>query len=327
MGSALAAVGQRLGRRARNWARRRQGTDPATLTLDTRRIYILPTRAGVIFALIVFTMLLGAMNYNNNMGFALAFLLTGIGLVSLYHCHHNLAGLTITATGAAPAFAGEALQFQFALDNPGALARTQLCLGWDGEAPVLADLEPGARRRVVLPLATRRRGPLAAPRLQLSTRYPLGLCRAWSWVHMDLAGLVYPHPETADGEAGDAGEDQPAAGAQAAGEDDFAGLRAWRAGDPPRRIAWKVLARSGQKLVSEYQGGVAQPVWIDWSRQPAPDYETRISRLAWRVLQADAGGGDYGLRLPGLSLPPDRGPAHRHRCLEALARLPGAGTA
>ena len=100
------AVGTRVRRRAERWARTRQGSDPHSVSLHTRRIYILPTRAGIIFAAIVFTMLLGSMNYNNNLGFVLTFLLTGIAVVSIYHCHRNLTELCLHYLGAEPVFAG-----------------------------------------------------------------------------------------------------------------------------------------------------------------------------------------------------------------------------
>jgi uncharacterized protein (DUF58 family) len=36
-------------------------------------------------------------------------------------------------------------------------------------------------------------------------------------------------------------------------------------------------------------------------------------------MQAEDFGQSYGLRLPGVAIPPGRGEAHRARCLEALA--------
>lgn len=319
MAAVLQGARNRLALRARAWALRRQGTDPAAVTLNSSRLYILPTRAGLLFAVIVFTMLLGAMNYNNNLGFALAFLLAGIGLVSMHHCHHTLNGLAVRALGAAPVFAGEDLQFRFTIENPGRRARWQLALGWDGGTTVMTELEPGEHRSVQLSLPATHRGRITAPRLQVSTRFPLGLFRAWTWVNMDLAGLAYPRPATrANGRAtGEPGRRET--GLDTAGDDDYAGLRAWRPGDPPRRIAWKILARTGQKMVSEYRSDAAVPRWIDWASEHAPDTEQRIAQLARRVIDASLEPRDYGLRIPGHTINPARGDGHRHDCLRALA--------
>lgn len=327
MATALAGFGSRIGRRARAWARRRQGIDDPTTTLHGGRIYILPTRAGIIFALILFTMLLGAMNYNNNLGFALTFLLAGLGIVSMHHCHHNLAGLSLRSLGARPVFAGEPLKFSFVLDNASNQPRWQLRLGWDGADPRVAEIEAGGRQTLQLSLPTSGRGRVSAPRVQLSTLYPLGLLRAWAWINLDLSGLAYPAPAAvATGvDIGEAGQNDH--GRSPSGDDDYSGMRAWRTGDPPRRIAWKALARTGQKLVSEYEGGNPAPLWIDWDTESVADAEQRIARLARRVLDADVSGRVYGLRLPGLEIPPNRGAVQLHACLEQLALMPGPARA
>ena len=319
MVAVLRNTATRWRKRARAWAAKRQGTDPQRLELESRRVYILPTRAGLIFAVIVFTMLLGAMNYNNNMGFALTFLLAGIGIVSIHHCHHNLTGLLLQAVAASPVFAGDDLRFRFTLENPSRDTRWQLKLGWDGGPTQVTELEPGERGTVTLCQPTHKRGRIKLPRLRVSTQYPLGLFQAWAWVNMDLDGLAYPQPAarasgTATGAPGR--RDQ---GRDTSGDDDYSGMRDWREGDPPRRIAWKVLARTGQKLVSEYHGGAPMPRWIDWESEPAADDEERLSRLARRVLDADDGAWEYGLRMPGGQVGPGVGPDHRHRCLELLA--------
>jgi uncharacterized protein (DUF58 family) len=50
--------------------------------------------------------------------------------------------------------------------------------------------------------------------------------------------------------------------------------------------------------------------------------EARISRLTRWVLEADAAGMAYGLRLPSTVIAPASGATHRTQCLEALALLP-----
>ena len=99
-----------LSRFVQRWARRRQGLDGDCIALGHNRIYILPTRSGLVFGAVFFTMLLGALNYSNNMGFALAFLLTAVAVVSIHHCQRNLDGLRLTVSGCTPVFAGEPLE-------------------------------------------------------------------------------------------------------------------------------------------------------------------------------------------------------------------------
>lgn len=320
MAAGLAALNDRFGQALRAWAKRRQGTDAPDVELQSRRIYILPTRAGLIFALIAFVMMLGAMNYNNNLGFALTFLLAAVGVVSIHHCHHNLAQLRLSALGAEPVFAGDSWQFRFRLHNDRQHTRWQTRLTWDGNAQeVCVDLDGNAQALLELPLDAPGRGFHPVPRLRVATCYPLGLFEAWSWLNFDIKGLAYPRP--APRASGLATGDPARTGLDASGDDDYAGMRQWRPGDSPRRIAWKALARTGQKLVHEYRGGAGAPVWIDWDSESGNDNEQRIARLARRVLDAAASGAEFGLRVPGVVVQPDQGLEQRHRCLRALALI------
>ncbi len=313
------AISLKIRTHARKWARRRQGSDPHSVRLHSNRIYILPTRAGLIFALIIFAMLMGAMNYNNNMGFALTFLLTGVGIISIYHCHRNLAGVCVHYLGGNPVFVGDEMRFQFALENQSPKSRWQMRVDWDKNHEVCDRLSGESRQDLTLHLATRQRGIIEWPRIQLSTRYPLGLVRAWAWIDMALTELVYADPaEYADKTlAGESG--QTISGADAGGDDDFSGLRDYRIGDSPKHIDWKAMARSGETLVKEYKGGTRELVWIDWDACPCSDVERRISWLTRQVLDADSMNRSYGLRLPGLEISPAQGASHRHRCLKRLA--------
>ena len=323
------AIAQRLnqtfGRKAQDWARRRQGTDPRSCRLESRRIYILPTRAGVIYAVVVFTMLLGSMNYNNNLGFALTFLLASLGIISIYHCHRNLTDIYLHFSGSQPAFAGESVRFNFVIENKSPYSRAQLHVGHNDRQELCDTLAADERQHVNVRIESSRRGWLSLPRLLLSTRYPLGLFRAWAWINMDIIEVVYPQPAptapvtmTNHGGHSTSGQNSP-------GDDDFSGLRTYRVGDPPKRIAWKILARTGETLITEYHGGSNDLIWIDWHDYPASDPEKRISLLTRRVLDAEATGNAWGLRIPGQVIGPDRGATHQHQCLQALA-LVDAGT-
>jgi len=321
----LNAIAQRLNdtfsRKAQDWARRRQGVDPHSSRLESRRIYILPTRPGIIFGAIVFTMLLGSMNYNNNLGFAMTFLLVGIGIISIYHCHRNLADVGLQFSGSLPAFAGESVRFNFVIENQSPYTRAQLRFGYDGRQEICDSLAANERQHVSVRIDSPRRGWLGLPRLLISTRYPLGLFRAWAWINMDVREIVYPQPEPAAPRALTSGGGHATSGHRSPGDDDFTGLKNYQIGDPPKRIAWKVLARTGETLITEYHGGAHDLVWIDWNDYPASDPEKRLSLLTRRILDTEAAGSAWGLRMPGRIIEPDHGATHQHECLKALALL------
>jgi uncharacterized protein (DUF58 family) len=316
----LAALRRGFRERRHRWIRRRQGSDRGTITLTGRRLYILPTRTGLIFAAVLFTMLLGALNYSNNMGFALVFLLVSVAIVSIHHCQQNLAGLTVSVTASGPVFAGEPLRCTVRLANPGNRHRWQVVAGADTEGVESVDVAPGGTAELHLSLPTTRRGRVECPEIRLATLHPLGLFRAWTWLYPDLDLLVYPQPaeRTAMPVHTAAGPGSEGGGGGGRGSDDFAGLRTYVPGEPLSRIAWKSLARTGELLAKDYRGG--NPViLLDWYGLADADTERRLSLLTRMLLDAQTRGQSFGLRLPGMELAPAAGPEHGQRCLEALA--------
>ncbi|MGQ0428346.1 MAG: DUF58 domain-containing protein [Gammaproteobacteria bacterium] len=288
------------------------------MTLRRGRIYILPTGLGVAFGVMLFAMLLGSLNYANNLGLGLTFLLAALGVVAMQACHRNLESLVAREAGTDPPFAGQDAVFRFALANPGGQPRRDLEASADATAapPVTVDAAGTATLRLAVP--TRRRGWLVLDRVEISTRFPYGLFRAWAVLHPALRCLVYPAPAAhappsppAPGEAG--------GGAARRGEDDFAGLKDYHPGDPPKHIAWKAYARAAELLVKEFSGA-AEPVPVfDLADAPGVDLEARLSVLARWVVDAHARGQTFGLRLPGVEIPPRPGEVQRGRCLAALA--------
>ena len=297
---------------------RRSAATGRDVTLARQRIYILPTRHGLLFAAMLAVMLLGAINYNNSLGFLLTFLLAALGLISILYTYGNLAGLQVRSGKAAPVFAGQAAAFVIHLHNPDRQPRHALHAEASTGDIATTDLAADGNAGLTLHLPARRRGRMPLGRIALSTSWPLGLAFAWSYVDPEMECLVYPQPspyrappEAAPAAAGD--------GHGSAASDDFSGFRNYRAGDPLRHVHWKALARALPLMTKEFCGGVAPELWLDWASLPPLDVENRLRWLCRWVLEASRGDRAYGLRLPGIEINPDRGADHRRRCLEALA--------
>jgi uncharacterized protein (DUF58 family) len=86
------------------------------------------------------------------------------------------------------------------------------------------------------------------------------------------------------------------------------------------------VARGEELYTKQFAGSPRGSAWLDWDSLPGQETEARLSILCRWVLDAHAGGDTFGLRLPGETIPPGLGAAHRHRCLSALA-LFDAGSA
>ncbi len=107
-----------------------------TFRLNQRRIFILPTRAGIVYAITLAAMFTGAINYNLALGHALVFLLTGLGLVGMLHTFRNLFALRITPGRSIPVFAGETAYFPITLRNDRKIPRLGLLLQADGNQEI-----------------------------------------------------------------------------------------------------------------------------------------------------------------------------------------------
>ena len=301
---------------------------PETLPvkLDRRRVYVLPTRFGWFFAALLFAMLLGALNYNNNPALLLALLLGATGLASLIAAHLQLSGLSVDAVSAEPVAAGASLSLHLSLSATDARSRRGLqlrCRDVLATAPMLAADGPAV---AALELPTEHRGWLNPGRIRISTTQPLGLALAWSWVWPDASLLVYPAPESQGPPLPQGDGNASHARLHPAG-DDVHHLRSYRVGDPRRAIAWKPSARRDTLLVREYEQPLAVEVALDWRTLSQLDYEQRIRRLAHWVDLAEREGRRYRLLVPGHpALGPGQGAAHRHLCLRVLALLPHVET-
>jgi uncharacterized protein (DUF58 family) len=304
------SIARRLGRRK---------PDILPLTLSQSRVYVLPTRAGLAFALALVIMLIGAINYSLSLGYALVFLLFGLGIAGTVHAFRNLVTLSVNRASLEPVFAGEPAILRLQLENPSTRRRAALRVR-AGEHEESVDLDPREVAQVEVPLPTERRGWLPVGRIVVATTWPLGLARAWSVLRPDLAGLVYAAPERTPPPLPGGFGDAEGRRAPVDGDDDFAGLRAHRITDSPRHVAWKAVAGGGPMLTKEFSALEAAAIELGWhDAADAPDDDTRAARLTAWALIAERRGLRYALNTPDGFLAPGRGQTHLQLCLARLA--------
>lgn len=293
--------------------------EPLQIRLDRRRIYVLPTGFGVSFALLLFVMLLGALNYGNNPALLLTCLFGAAAGASLFVGFRAMNGLTLIAASADECHAGSPLTLHLRFART-ARARPSLRLRRDDVDSAFA-LPAGVDADVALTIATSQRGWMQTGRMRVSTDYPLGLFHIWSWLNPDAEFLVYPTVESPSPllPVGSGREDEQA---RAGPGEDHAGLRDYRVSDPPRLIAWKASARHDTLLVRDAEHRSSDALVLDYAALHGLDHEARIRRLTAWVLAAEALQRDYALRLPSGALGPGVGTLQRHACLRALALLP-----
>lgn len=324
----LRTVQQGMTAAVNKWLFQIRDAEPGEVFLSQRRVFIVPSRPGLGLGLMLVVLFIGSVNYNLSLGFALTFLIAGCAVIDMYLTFRNLAYLHLTAGRVPPVFAGEDARFELHVINRRKHDRYAIWLRFIGESlPDLAqpvDVSAHGSCRVVLGAPARQRGWLPAPRVRLETRFPLGLLRAWSYWQPDAKALVYPRPEQDPPPLPLASEVQKD-GQGVAGQDDFAGIRAYQFGDSMRRLAWRQIARldtaSGGTLVSKhFEGGAASELVLDISTLPyGMDTEMKLSRLTSWVIEAEMRGLPYAFRLGETAFSAALGPVHQEACLRALA--------
>jgi len=297
--------------------------------LGHRRIFILPTRLGMWFAFLLMAMLFTAMNYQNNLAYALTFLAASAALTSALHTYANLAGITLSPGTPPPVFAGQGAGFPVRLKELRGTPRLAVEIGAVGAEVESLDIPTSGESSALPGLPTQARGILPFPELVVRTRHPLGLFQAWSKIRFSEDCLVYPRPAPEAEESGVIRPEGPGTQQKSsvAEEEDLDSLRQYRSGESYKRIDWKAYAR-GRGLVSKHFSGAERTsVWLDFEALPEVGVEARLALLARMILDQEKAGTMYGLQLPASSLAPDNGPEHMHACLAELALFDPSGQA
>ncbi|WP_019141720.1 DUF58 domain-containing protein [Noviherbaspirillum massiliense] len=324
----LSRIEHALRRKASKWLFRLRDSEPGEVFLHQRRVFIMPTHPGMGFCVMLLALFIASVNYNLSLGFGLTFLIAACALIDMHLTFRNLAHLHLAAGRSTPVFAGEEARFELHLINRRRHDRYALWVDFVGEGlPEVihhADVAAQSTTTITLSALAQQRGWMPAPRVRLQTRFPLGLLRAWSYWQPDARALVYPQPEQN-------APPLPVAGIEAnegeggAGEEDFAGIRGYQAGDSLKRLAWRQIAKvdvdlGGALVTKHFEGGAATEIALDFAQLPRlMDVEAKLSRLTRWVIEAEARGLPYSFHLGGTHLPAALGPAHREACLRALA--------
>jgi uncharacterized protein (DUF58 family) len=237
----------------------------------------------------------------------------------MHLCHRNLVGLTLRDIATIDAFAGEHGQIQLTLENSADTPRLGIEASAEETERVTRDVRAAGTARADLSLPLERRGRVSIGRVKLSTAFPFGLFRAWTWVHLPVTVLAWPVPRGRREPPAEAATGGSSPSVHRAGDEEWSGLREFRSGDSPRQVAWGAYARGRGLLVKTYESPAAHHRTFDFATVPGADIEVRLEQLSAWIEAAHARGERYGLMIAGQSLAPDTGSKHRLRCLRELA--------
>jgi len=302
-----------------NFISKRSGPFDGSVTLTRDKVYIIPTKAGLMFALLLLTLLIGSINYEKNLGFILTFLLAGVGNIALLSTWRNIAGLELKRTQSQPVFAGDEATFSVQLINQQLIDRYSIAISHDGKEYDVVDCKANSNPQIKFKVRSKTRGLLDPEKFRLYTEFPTGLFVAWTWVDLSMSCLIYPAPDQNTTmptfENNDEGENDSAQ----KGQENFSQLRKYHHGDNINHISWKALAKTDELFSKEFSGSSPVTNWINWDEIPAKNDEQRLSIMTALIINAENNNQLYGLKLPNTTIHPDCGVNHYHHCLSTLA--------
>ncbi len=302
------------------WVNRR--IPPAKeVTLTQRKIFILPSKISMGLMVIIFLLFLVGINFQNSLVYIVCFWLIALLVINIFYTYRNLSGLTIKAISAESCFAGEKMVLELEVSRPVKQRKSAIYFGWQNEDLVELNLQEEQSTRIKLSHSSKQRGRFTPPRLDIFTRFPTGLNTAWSYASMDVQGIVYPEPiEISQPSDQHNSDDDMTDGREiSGGTSDFAGTREYQPGDSPKHIHWGQYAKTGDLYTKSFVDYESQDIWLDWQSLNISGTEPRLSHLSAMIIEFHEAHKQYGLRIPGKEIQPNKGEAHKIRCLTALA--------
>jgi uncharacterized protein (DUF58 family) len=282
------------------------------------------TALWFLFGPVLGCMWLAAVNYENNLVYAVLYLVAALSFVSVFHTWRNMASVEVEHVRVKPAFAGEEIEVEIHLRNRGTRPSYNLSferLDRGKRKPVRsrrgANLDPGDARIVSAFLPPAARGRYLLEKIVVRSAYPLGLFWAKLRAPARATYFVYPAPHGREElpEMKSTGTEGPPHGAG----DDFSGVRAYSPGESLRHIDWKAYARGRPLVVKQFTGGEGRELWLDVRALARLSLEDRLSQMTLWALEAEEGEIAYGLSVGDVHLPPAMGASHQRIILEALA--------
>jgi hypothetical protein len=306
--------------------------------LRGRRVFILPTRFGLLYGCFLLLILLASINYSNSLGHVLCFLLASMGQLAIHYTYRNMAKIELLNAYADAVFLGQKIPFHLIFTNPtnhdcyqiSVSSKQSASRSWNPfknltgyqyqDHQALSCLTAQQHTPHLIAVTSTKRGQQVLGQIRIATHFPIGLFNTWTYFNSDCAALVFPKPEGALPLPSPKIVGQQSSGRPEKGVDDFSGFKPYRSGDPIHAIAWKALPRDNVLRTKQFSSTISGDLILSWQdTAELDDIEKRLSQLCRWLLDAENNNLDYGLDLPALTIQPGQGHAHQQRCLTALA--------
>ncbi|MGQ3887683.1 hypothetical protein ACQUW5_01470 [Legionella sp. CNM-1927-20] len=284
----------------------------------SKNIYIVPSAFGWAYAFVLITLFTAAINYQISLIFLMVFLLSLIGMGSAWEAHANLKGLALKLLAIDDTEEESLARIHLSI-QPNKKMRYCLSLQCRQQEPIAIEEAQLDAFKFILPLKTRQRGCFKLPSIKITSFYPLGLFKVWSYAYFDEQFYVYPKPvfpgfwptpvSVLD-------KNQVAL----AGDNEVYDLR--QVENPwaqPNLIAWKIVAKEQGWYIKTMDSTKGDYWLFQLQDLPAMDLEGKLRYLSYWLQAAEANNDLYSLKLGMLTTKFSHGKLHLQQCLRQLA--------
>ena len=291
--------------------------------LHRGNIFILPSRFGCAYLLLVLLIFLLGTNYQNNVIILMSYLMASLFITVMLQSFFNLSGLALSCNGQCSGYAGQGLAMVVTVFSK--TPRYDLNFAFEGQQAVHVRAIDAEKMSLNLPFFSKKRGLIDPGRIIVKSEYSLGLFVCWTRLDFGCVCTVYPQAKVPPGpllhflNQGDSREN---AGKACVGAEDFYELKNYVRGESLNRIAWKQFARGQGKYTKHYRQQEGSVLWLSLTDMPGTDTESKLEYLCYLLLHYHNENYQYGLALAGQEFKADRGEFHLKSCLRALAAYP-----
>lgn len=285
------------------------------------RVYIRPTVAGLWWIGTLLILFVIGWGYSNNLCLGIAVCLLALTLVFLMETHFNLEHLKILELAVDDQFAQRPASFRLRWESRKARIRRQIRVEWDGDTPTQTWPTPawqGPSGESAGALVFERRGHHRAGHVRLSSSYPIGLFLAWSYHPVKGEAWIYPSPlQSQRPWEGERAESEDAQARQSFDGDEPGEFRRYSLGDPPGRVAWKVLARGLPPHTKTFEAAQGMRRLYRWPWGAGGEEERGL--LSGAIQRSFEAGDLWALQTPSRQLGWGSDALHRQDALRLLA--------
>lgn len=324
------------------WFKRRAPASTC-VKLHIRNVYVFLSKEGVMFVLLLFITFVAGTNYANNLILGFCFLLSSLFIISIHYTFAHLAGLQVKLIDIGNTTQGDTIQVRLQITSHSKQPHRQIRFSFGSQITDLNEPLQVVKKVTDLPsnsvlvpkiqhseiislyLKTDKRGKFELPKLTVSTVYPLGILRAWSYVFLQGHGWVYPKALAYDVKANRfaiSQKEETASMQTKSGQEDFEQLDSYIMGESLARISWSHLARGQGLLSKRFVDNMGQEQVLDYYQMPASTHEERLSQLRYGVDKLSQEKLAFRMILPNDEGVMGQGDAFKQASLLRLAKTP-----